>query len=384
MSNFARIDSGAEDGQEFKLLIQNLQHEEADFREQLNIEVTYHNERNYIFIISSVSFIDEIKRVSYFIVKKTIDQVEQLIQNAYSITSPDLSLSVDQGGPIYLLSPDDEISMIVGPQPETGLEMIKFKEIHDFKLGSKIPNQNLVFERFVDPSAVVNFMCFVYQEAFSIAKNFMITLDIDTGKIVRKVPINPNYDNQSYMYVNAQGFNTFKICRSGDIQYKEKVKEATWCKKAQILEVHETIFKVFTIYLEKLGRIQAQEFLITHDEESVEVQAIGQNQIMMSKECIQNSDWNHIQNSVVLPFQHLDQNERIRNLGCQFLLSRENGSPIKINMIDRVFNNLYTYESQVVLVGQKKFQVNRADQNDYIIIISARISTRIIEKKMFE
>ena len=53
-------------------------------------------------------------------------------------------------------------------------------------------------------------------------------------------------------------------------------------------------------------------------------------------------------------------------------------------MIDRVFNNLYTYESQVVLVGQKKFQVNRNDQNDYIIIISARISTRIIEKKMFE
>ena len=117
---------------------------------------------------------------------------------------------------------------------------------------------------------------------------------------------------------------------------------------------------------------------MTHDEESVEVQAIGQNQIMMSKECIQNSDWNCIQNSVVLPFQHLDQHENLRTYGCQFLLSRDSGPPIKINMIDRVFNNLYTYESQVVLVGQKKFQVNRDDQNDYVIIISARISTRII------
>lgn len=122
---------------------------------------------------------------------------------------------------------------------------------------SKIPNQNLEFEKFVDPSVVANFMCFVYQEAFSIAKNFMITLDIDTGEIVRKVPINPNALNQAYMYVNAQGFNSFKICRSGDVEHKEKVKEATWCKKAQVLQVHETIFKVFTIYLEKLGRIQA-------------------------------------------------------------------------------------------------------------------------------
>ena len=89
------------------------------------------------------------------------------------------------------------------------------------------------------------------------AKNFMITLDIDTGEIVRKVPINPNAANQAYMYVNAQGFNSFKICRSDNVKYKEKVKESTWCKMAQILQVHETIFKVYTIYLEKLGRIQA-------------------------------------------------------------------------------------------------------------------------------
>ena len=38
--------------------------------------------------------------------------------------------------------------------------------------------------------------------------------------------------------------------------------------------------------MEKLGRIQAQEFLITHDEEHIDIQAIGQNQMMMSKECI--------------------------------------------------------------------------------------------------
>ena len=87
----------------------------------------------------------------------------------------------------------------------------------------------------MDPSVVANFMCLVYQEAFSSAKNFMLVLDIDTGEIVRKVPINPNAVNQAYMYVNAQGFNSFKICRSGDVEYREKVKEATWCKKAQTL-----------------------------------------------------------------------------------------------------------------------------------------------------
>ena len=72
-NNIAKIDSGNIDGEEFQLLIQNLNHEEADQREQLNIEVTYRNERNYIFIVSSVSFIAEIKRVSYFIVKRTIE-----------------------------------------------------------------------------------------------------------------------------------------------------------------------------------------------------------------------------------------------------------------------------------------------------------------------
>lgn len=78
VGNFARIE--AENGVE-RLLIQNLQVEEAD-REQLSIEVIYRSERNFLFIISSVSFIAEIKRVSYFIVKKTYEEVRELIANA--------------------------------------------------------------------------------------------------------------------------------------------------------------------------------------------------------------------------------------------------------------------------------------------------------------
>jgi len=49
-----------------------------------------------------------------------------------------------------------------------------------------------------------------------------------------------------------------------------------------------------------------------------------------------------------------------------------------------MFNNLYIYMSQLLLIGQKRFQINKNDQSDYLIIISARITDEIIEKKIFE
>lgn len=65
-------------------------------------------------------------------------------------------------------------------------------------------------------------------------------------------------------------------------------------------------------------------------------------------------------------------------------MNREKGKPLQINMIDRMFNNLYIYMSQLLLIGQKRFQINKNDQSDYLIIISARITDEIIEKKIFE
>ena len=49
-----------------------------------------------------------------------------------------------------------------------------------------------------------------------------------------------------------------------------------------------------------------------------------------------------------------------------------------------MYNNLYIYMSQLLLIGQKRFQINKDDQSDYLIIISARITDEIIEKKIFE
>lgn len=150
----------------------------------------------------------------------------------------------------------------------------------------KGPNQNLTFEKYVDPNVYINFLAVVYQESFHNKNNYMLILDIDTCEIRKKIPVNPNAINQQYMYVDAQGFNSFKICRTSDVDYRTREIPGTWCKKPKTFQIHETIYKIFTIYVEKLGRIQAQEFLITHDEEQIDIQAIGQNQMMMSKECI--------------------------------------------------------------------------------------------------
>ena len=72
--NFTLIE--ADYGVDHKIKIQNLFDLEVDQNEQLTVEITQKNENNYIFILSAVSFIEEIKKVSYFIVKKTIDEVE--------------------------------------------------------------------------------------------------------------------------------------------------------------------------------------------------------------------------------------------------------------------------------------------------------------------
>ena len=76
----------ADYGVDHKIKIQNLLDEAVDINEQLNVEITQKNENNYVFILSAVSFINEIKKVSYFIVKKTIDEVEKLINCGLEIT----------------------------------------------------------------------------------------------------------------------------------------------------------------------------------------------------------------------------------------------------------------------------------------------------------
>lgn len=46
-------------------------------------------------------------------------------------------------------------------------------------------------------------------------------------------------------------------------------------------------------------------------------------------------------------------------------------------------NNLYTYESKIVKIGSKKFEVNKDDYNEYISVVCCKINDRIIDNNIF-
>ena len=117
--NFMLIE--ADYGVDHKIKIQNLDDDNVDPNEQLNVEITQKNEYNYIFILSAVSFIEEIKKVSYFIVKKSIEEVEILVNSGLEVTQEVEPMESRQLEGKYLLSPNDDIKIIVGPDIEDGL-----------------------------------------------------------------------------------------------------------------------------------------------------------------------------------------------------------------------------------------------------------------------
>ena len=55
-----------------------------------------------------------------------------------------------------------------------------------------------------------------------------------------------------------------------------------------------------------------------------------------------------------------------------------------INLIDDRYNNLYTYESQILRVGKKKFLVDEKDITNYLYVISARIRDDVVALNQFD
>ena len=55
-----------------------------------------------------------------------------------------------------------------------------------------------------------------------------------------------------------------------------------------------------------------------------------------------------------------------------------------INLIDDRYNNLYTYESQILKIGKKKFLVDEDDQSNFFYVISARIRDDVVKLNQFD
>lgn len=66
---------------------------------------------------------------------------------------------------------------------------------------------------------------------------------------------------------------------------------------------------------------------------------------------IRDSKWNELIHSQVIHFT--DHSNKV--LGCQLILKHDKNKLSTINLIDDIYNNLYTYQSQIAYVGQKRF-----------------------------
>jgi len=56
----------------------------------------------------------------------------------------------------------------------------------------------------------------------------------------------------------------------------------------------------------------------------------------------------------------------------------------KINLVDycdsygQNQNNMFSYESDIVLVGSKKFQLDEEDPKDFVLVIAAKLKDEIV------
>lgn len=280
------------------------------------------------------------------------------------------------------------------------LRTMELRELHEYQQQLGKANIDISFEQVADANCKMNFIAMIYQEAYDVSQNQLLIYDIGTQSVIEKMNVNPDLRSQSFMYVDDLGYNCFKIARSSILNERKELPQKSTLQ-AQTLQSIK--FKIFTIYIETLGLIQAQEILITEsivdqesqqrdDEElledkeastvaiSYELQLVGIQQMMMSNNCIKSTNWNFLKASYVIPF--LDENQRFQ--GCQFIMVTNKNKKTMINLIDQQMNNLYTYESDLACVGQKRLELTRETCDEFLILISVKLRDSVLKKNILD
>lgn len=187
----------------------------------------------------------------------------------------------------------------------------------------------------------------------------------------------------------------FQFCRTSEIQNN---------KKQSMIR-----YQLLTFFNEKLGRIQVQEFLMSYtqkkvynekeykEDPAIKARLIGQKQIFFSNQFIQKTDYSTLIKSQVVPF-YTKENE-IK--GCQLyvLINRKNEYCV-LSLVD---SDIYTYESDVLILGQRRFELNtkmldhdhevqfeensleyrQHKQQEYAVVVSAMLRSDLIHKNIF-
>lgn len=120
------------------------------------------------------------------------------------------------------------------------------------------------------------------------------------------------------------------------------------------------------------------EFIINHSAQSVRIYFIGMKMIIISRKCIQVSDWNDVKNSKAIPFY----DEQGCTKGCQFVYKHNQKDLVFLNLLDQDKNNQYSYQSQNVSLGQKKFYLNEDDPSLFLWVLSVQLRKELVKLTM--
>ena len=53
-------------------------------------------------------------------------------------------------------------------------------------------------------------------------------------------------------------------------------------------------------------------------------------------------------------------------------------------LIDQEMNNIYAYESNIVRIGSKRFELSKDDYDDYLVIVAAKINDEVIDLNLLD
>ena len=83
--------------------------------------------------------------------------------------------------------------------PGAVVKQIRFRDMYTYQTSMELSSILLNIES-TGKNTEIDFVVMVYQEASNFTNNAMIIYDIETQDILKKVDINPDVQNQKYMY----------------------------------------------------------------------------------------------------------------------------------------------------------------------------------------
>ena len=85
-----------------------------------------------------------------------------------------------------------------------------------------------------------------------------VVFDIIQNRATQMISISPSLANLEYLYEDENGYNMFMLARCSEVE------TSTQDSNSDSKIEQTVIYQVFNLYRERIGRIQGEEFLISH------------------------------------------------------------------------------------------------------------------------